>query len=75
MDRETYILAVKRSCREQAPPDWQHKLEMTSGIKVISATDRMLEIRASDDAIARLRSAFGQWLNIEKPIMHQTQMA
>lgn len=73
MSKDIYVIAVKRACRNQVPPDWQQKLGKTSGIEILSSNERLLQVRATEEVMAQIIAVHGQWLNIEKQILHKTQ--
>ena len=75
MSTETYIIAVKREHRGSEPADWKEQIGHTSGIQILSTSSSRLQVRASDEAINRLRSHWSYLFHIEKQIVHKLQSA
>jgi hypothetical protein len=75
MSTQTYVIAVKRERRGSEPADWKEQVSNTSGIQVLSADTSPLQVRASDEAIDRFRSHWGDLLHIERQIVHKPQSA
>lgn len=75
MSTETYVIAVKRERRGSEPADWKEQVCHASGIQVVSTNSSRLQVRATDEAIDRFRSHWGDLLHIEKQIIHKPQSA
>jgi hypothetical protein len=75
MRTETYIIAVKRECRGSEPANWQEQIGHASGIQVLSTNSSRLQVRASDEAISRVRLHWGHLFHIEKQIVYKPQSA
>ncbi len=69
-DIETYVIAVKRDRKGSEPADWREQIRGAPGIQVLAIGVR-LQVKASAEAIARLRSRWGDLLHIEKRIEHE----
>ncbi|QDI76771.1 MULTISPECIES: hypothetical protein [Leisingera] len=68
-----YVIAVKRTMREELPQNWQSQLEDIDGLTLLSppARERVL-VSASPDALRHLDAQLGRYLRIEPLIRHQT---
>jgi hypothetical protein len=68
---ESFVIAVKRECRTQVPPDWLEIVRGTSGLTVVGdASPYRVQVRASPEAIQRVQERLGDYLHIEKLIPH-----
>jgi hypothetical protein len=68
---EMFVIAVKRGRRGDAPQDWMETVRGTPGITVMGdASEARLQVRATPDAIARVRDQLSEYLHIEKLISH-----
>jgi hypothetical protein len=66
-----FIIAVKRERRSDAPRDWMAVVRSTSGITVVGdASEARLQVRATPEAILRIRDQLSEYLHIEKLIPH-----
>jgi hypothetical protein len=66
-----FVIAVKRGRRDEVPPDWMETVRGMPGIAVMGeASEARLQVRASPDAIARVRDQLSEFLHIEKLISH-----
>lgn len=71
MDTEQYIVAVKRECRQQAPPDWRQRVRLLQGVKIVGSGDMpRLLVELSPRGLEQLRQVVGPYCHIEKVIMH-----
>lgn len=75
MGTETYIIAVKREYRGSEPANWKEQIGHTGGIQVLSTNSSRLQVRASDEAISRIRSLWGHLFHIEKQVVYKPQSA
>jgi hypothetical protein len=70
MDDE-YVIGIKRERRDDVPADWREIVRGTSGVEVTGdASPVRLQIRASPEAVARLRERLSVYVHIEKVIRH-----
>jgi hypothetical protein len=68
---EMFVIAVKRGRRDDVPPDWMETVRATPGIAVMGdPSEARLQVRATPDAIARIRERLSEYLHIEKMIPH-----
>ena len=72
MDQDdVFVIAVKRGRRDDVPLQWMEIVRGTSGITVIGeASEARLQVRATPDAIARVRDQLSEYLHIERLISH-----
>ena len=69
---DVFVIAVKRECRDDVPPDWVDVVRSTSGVTVLGDASRSrLQVRASEEAISHLRDRLADYFHIEKLIPHQ----
>lgn len=62
----TFVLAVRRELRDQAPEDWQARVGAIPGVRIQGdAAVSPLQIEADLDGLERLRAEFGGLLHIE----------
>jgi hypothetical protein len=67
---QTYVVAVRRECRAEAPLDWVDMVRRFDGVVVQEPTNsRRLLVEASESGIAALRRQLSGFLHIE-PIIH-----
>lgn len=69
----TYCISAKREQRASMPSDWTEQIAQTSGLQVLSSRGGLLLVRASNDAMDRVRSRWGELCHIEREILHATQ--
>jgi len=68
---EMFVIAVKRERRHDVPRDWITTVRGTSGITVIGEpSEARLQVRATPEALARVRDRLSAYLHIEKLISH-----
>jgi hypothetical protein len=67
----TYIVAIRRDCRHDAPTDWVERLNRVDGVSVIGASDRRAQIAADDCAVERVREDLGAFALVEPVIEHR----
>jgi len=66
-----FVIAVKRGRRDDVPPDWMETVRGTPGIAVLGdPSEARLQVRATPDAISRIRERLSEYLHIEKMIPH-----
>ena len=66
-----FVIAVKRGRRDDVPPDWMETVRGTPGIAVLGhPSQARLQVRATPDAISRIRERLSEYLHIEKMIPH-----
>lgn len=71
MNKETYIIAVKRESRGLEPADWKELIGQESDIEILSGAGLRLRVRAPANAIESLRAKWKHILHIEKQIVHE----
>ena len=69
----SYIVALRREHREDAPSDWVEQLNALEGVSVIGASSKRAQVSADDQGIERLRDALGSYTHIEPIIEHERQ--
>lgn len=70
----SYVIAVKREQRSEAPSDWQERLGRIEGIEVLGGRNPYrVQVRASEEAIRTARHRWGNLLHIEPAILHDPQ--
>ena len=68
---EVFVIAVKRERRDDVPRDWIATVRGMSGVTVMGdASEARLQVRATPDAISRIRDQLSEFLHIEKLIPH-----
>ena len=68
---ETYVVAVKRECRDKAPDNWREMIQQLDGVKVIgSGTTRAIRICGPGGTGDNLAAAVGEYCHIEPVILH-----
>ena len=72
MDQDdVFIIAVKRERRGDVPADWMEVVRGTSGVAVMGdANPFRVQVRASAEAISRIRDRLSDYVHIEKLIPH-----
>lgn len=66
-----FVIAVKRGRRDDVPPDWIMMVRDISGVTVIGEpSEALLQVRATPEALARVRDQLSEYLHIEKLISH-----
>ena len=71
MPAHTYIVAIRRDCRDRAPEDWVERLTHVEGVSIIGASARRAQIAADDGAVERLREDLGAYAHVEPVIEHR----
>jgi hypothetical protein len=67
----TYIVALRRDRRDDAPSDWIDLLRQLEGVSVVGASSRRAQVLADHDGVERLRDAVGPYTHIEPAIEHR----
>jgi hypothetical protein len=68
---EVFVIAVKRERRDDVPRDWMATVRATAGVTVMGdASAARLQVRATPDAISRIRDQLSEYLHIERMIPH-----
>ena len=69
---DVYVLAVKRDERAGVPRDWLEVARGIPGVVILGdANSTRVQIRATPEAIERLREQFSKYIHIEKVIPHE----
>jgi hypothetical protein len=69
---DVFVIAVKRERRDEVPAEWVELVRGTSGVTVMgTANPGRMQVRASPEAISRIRAQLADYLNIEKLIPHR----
>lgn len=69
--KDVFVIAVKRERRGDAPRNWIETVRGTSGVTVLGdASEARLQVRATPEAIARVRDLLSEYLHIERLIPH-----
>jgi hypothetical protein len=73
MDQDdVFVIAVKRERSTDVPADWIEVVRGTSGVTVMGdASPSRIQVRASAEAISRIRDRFSDYLHIESLIPHR----
>lgn len=62
-----YVLAVPRELRDTISADWQTRVRELGGIAdEPSASPHRMQIEADEEALERIREAFGHLLQVER---------
>lgn len=69
VSEDIYTITVKREYRRSEPDNWKEQIQDT-GIQILPTTSSRLRVRATDEAISRVRLRLGDVLHIEKQIDH-----
>ena len=70
-DESDYLIAVKRERRTDVPADWRAIVRDTSGVVVTADTNELrLRVRATPEAIDRIRERLADCVHIERVIGH-----
>ena len=67
---KTYIVAVRRDCRDAVPENWVARLRSLDGVSVVGATATRAQIEIPASTLARVRDEIGDSFHIEPVIMH-----
>jgi hypothetical protein len=68
----TYLIALKRETRGQAPADWARRVRDVPGVRLLGDDKApVLRVEASPEAVEEIRRHVGPYLNIEPVIAHQ----
>ena len=70
---DSYIVAIKRSMRDCAPADWVSQIAALDGVDVggAPANPRRVQIKATEEGIARLRKTLGEICHVEPLVIHR----
>lgn len=73
MDQDdVFIIAVKSERRGDVPADWVEVVRGTSGVAVMGDSNpSRIQVRASAEAISRIRDRLSDYVHIEKLIPHR----
>jgi hypothetical protein len=70
---DTYIIAIRRDSRDKVPADWLTSLQGISGLTIVgSANPARVQVRATPEAIERVRQRCGDTCYIEPLLEHTT---
>lgn len=68
----SFVLAVKREMRNDAPADWIVLLSKIDGVELLGETEsEPIQIEADEDTIARVSEQFKEFCHIEPVIVHE----
>ena len=69
---DVYVLAVKRDERAGVPRDWLEVARSIPGVVILGdANPTRAQIKATPEAIERLREKLSSYVHIEKVIPHE----
>jgi hypothetical protein len=69
---DVYVLAVKRDERAGVPRDWLEVARGIPGVVILGeANPARVQIKATPEAIERLREQLSKYVHIEKVIPHE----
>jgi len=70
----SYVIAIKRELRAQAPSDWQERLAGIEGLEIQgSHSPYRVQVTASEKAISTAQHRMGDLLHIEPLVLHEPQ--